>query len=310
VDLMLSFTGLGFPILIGIVAGGSQVFPDADAAIHVLNRYALYIAFPALIAAGLTGQSFSLPLDVGFWLIVPVAMAVTGAFAGLLGLWSPLKGHGGTLAMVGIFGNVAYVGLPMCERILGESSVGLASLAVSVFVLVSLLIGPMLLLAWTPGASGEGSPWKMMLRQPLLWSPLVGLGLRWTPWMGGAHDLLAPIGRSAAPVALFLLGLYLYENRRAAMRPGLSSVAHVVQKLLVFPLVLTGLCLLCLRAEVVQRDAAQVFILLGATPTAIATFALSVDFDAGQEQVAQSIVLTTLASMVTLPLVSIWVLTL
>jgi predicted permease len=50
--------------------------------------------------------------------------------------------------------------------------------------------------------------------------------------------------------------------------------------------------------------------LLGATPTAIATFALSVDFDAGQEQVAQSIVLTTLASMVTLPLVSIWVLTL
>jgi len=308
-DLLFSFVGLGFPMALGVLAAWGGLFVNPESAIGALNRYALYVAFPALIAAGLTGEAFVLPLEAAFWLIVPLAMGLTAGLAGLMGRVAWLRGQAGTLVLAGIFGNVAYVGLPLCERILGESVVGLASLAVSVFVVCSLFIGPTLLLAWSPGSTTDRSPLVAVLKQPLLWSPVVGLALRWTPWMSGAHDLLVPVGRSAAPVALFLLGLYLYENREAA-RPSISTLSHVGLKILVFPAILTGMCLLCLWNGWLGVDAAQVFILLAATPTAIATFALAVEFEVGQERVAQGIVLSTLASAITLPLVSVWVLSL
>ena len=308
VDLLFSFSGLGFPIAVGLLAGWSGLFREPDEAVGVLNRYALYIAFPALIAAGLTGASFTLPVDAGFWLFVPVAMAVTVAVAGLLGR-TVLPGKGGTLVLTGIFGNVAYVGLPLCERILGDAVLGLASLAVSIFVTCSLLAGPTLLLAWSPAGSTQKAPLGSVLWQPLLWSPVIGLALRFTPWMSGAHDLLAPVGRSAAPVALFLLGLYLFVHRAAAI-PSVASIAHVSMKIGVFPLILAGMCKVGLWGGWLQVDAAQVFILLGATPTAIATFALAVEFDVGRDDVAQAIVVSTLVSAMTLPLISTWVLTL
>ena len=308
-DLLFSFVGLGFPVFLGALAGWGGLFADPDSAIGALNRYALYVAFPALIAAGLTGEAFTVPTDPGFWLIVPVAMGLTAGLAGAMGRLPGLRGRAGTLALVGIFGNVAYVGLPLCEQVLGPSIVGLASLAVSIFVVCSLLLGPTLLLAWSPGAVADRSPLASVIRQPLLWSPLLGLVLRWTPWMAGAHDLLTPVGRSAAPVALFLLGLYLYANRSVA-RPSLAGVAHVGLKLAVFPGILALLCWVALDHGLLKMQAAQVFLLLAATPTAIATFALSVEFDSGQEDVAQGIVLSTLVSALTLPLITGWVLSL
>ncbi len=310
VDLLLSFAGLGFPILLGLVVGAAGLFRDPATAIAVLNRYALYVGFPCLIAAGLTGEGFSLPLDVGFWLIVPIAAGFTAAIGGLLGKVRGLVGKGGVLALAGMFGNVAYIGLPLCERILGEQIVGLASLAVSVFIICSLLLGPTLLLAWTPGAAGGQSPILRAFRQPLLWSPFVGLALRLTPWMHGAHDLLVPVGRSAAPVALFLLGLYLFDKRASAVTLRPVALAQIMMKILIFPAIVTPMCLMALQAGLLQVDAAQVLILLSSTPMAIAVFAFAVEFDTGQDELAQGIVLTTLFSAITLPLVSAWVLTL
>ncbi len=309
-DLLFSFIGLAIPIALGMLAGGLRLFGDPDAAIGTLNRYALYIAFPALIVSGLTRGAFTLPTDLGFWLIVPLAMLLTAGIANLVGRVPGLHERAGTLAMVGVFGNVAYVGLPLCERLLGESILGLASLSVSLFVVFSLLLGPTLLLAWSAGSETARSPMGAVLRQPLLWSPVLGLLLRWTPWMDTAHALLAPVGHSAAPVALFLLGLYLYVHRAAALTPGLAGLVHVAMRLLVFPIVLTGLVTVALQQGLLQREAAQVFVLLSATPTAIATFALAVEFEQGAEDVAQSIVLSTMVSAVTLPIVGIWVLSL
>ena len=126
--------------------------------------------------------------------------------------------------------------------------------------------------------------------------------------MDTAHVLLEPVGHSAAPVALFLLGLYLYAHRAAALKPSISGLAHVANRLFVFPLVMSALVMVAFHWGWLQKEAGQIFILLSATPTAVATFALAVEFKQGQEDVAQSIVLSTVAAGVTLPLVSIWVL--
>lgn len=294
----LAAATLALPVLLGALAGWAALFTDPETAIGNLNRYALYLAFPALIVVGLTDQAFSLPSQPWFWAVVPAAMVASAAIARLLG-----GAQAGTLALAAIFGNVAYFGLPLCTAVLGERVLGTASLAVALFVLCSLLLGPPLLVAWSPGASRR-SPWVAVLRQPLFWSPFVGLALRAIPGLSGpAHVLLEPLGRSAAPVALFLLGLYLWENRRRMSEGGRSALAHVAAKMLLFPGLLFAMVLAARAAGWTDTDAARIVLLLGATPTAIATFALAQEFGVGRERVAQAIVGTTLVSMVSLPAV-------
>lgn len=306
-DLLFSFAELGFLVLLGVVAGGTSLFTNANEAIATLNRYALYVAFPALIITGLTGDAFTLPIEWMFWFIVPVSMLLTASIAYVAGWLPQLHASRGTLAMVGVFGNVAYVGLPLCERIWGESILGLASLSVSLFVIFSLLIGASLLLAWAPRRGKGPSPISLILKQPLLWAPIIGLALRWTPWLESVNAFIAPVGHSAAPVALFLLGLYLHTHRSSVLRLGGSAMAHLAMRMLVFPIILSALAVGALHVELLTREATQVLILLAATPTAVATFALAVEFEQGKDSVAQSIVLSTVLSALTLPLVSVWV---
>lgn len=301
--LSSAFAGLALPVLLGLLAGGLRLFPDPGAAIGALNRFALYIAFPALIAVGLTGVRLDVPATPAFWLVPPAAMTVTAALAWLVAR-GPFAGQAGTLTLAGITGNVAYIGLTLCERLLGEQVLGLASLAVALFATSALALGPALLLRWS-GHGRRRSVASLLLRQPLLWSPFLGLGLRATPWRDSAHALLEPVGHSAAPVALFLLGLYLHTHRRAVTLD-LAALAHAAVKLLLFPAVVGTLCLFAHHSGWLDTAAVQVFLILAATPTAIAAFALSVEFEAGEDRVAQTIVLSTVISAFTLPVVAGW----
>ncbi len=297
----LAFAGLAFPVALGAMTGVAALFADPAAAIRDLNRYALYIAFPALIVAGLTDAAFEPPAQPWFWAVIPIAIAITVATLRLAASRVPQQVR--TLAISAIFGNVAYVGLPLCVSVLGAAVLGTTSLAVSVFVLSSLLLGPTLLIRWTPGAATDRSPWMSVARQPLFWAPFVGLGLRLLPdgALSTLHSLMSPVGASAAPVALFLLGLYLWENRSRLAHGGGSGVAHVLGKMVVFPAVMLACVLAARRLGWADDQAARIVLILSATPTAIATFALAQEFEVGADSVATAIVGSTLLAALSLP---------
>jgi len=289
---------LAVPVLLGLLSGMLGLFPRPEAALTALNRYALYIAFPALIASGLTAGAFELPTQPWFWGLLPLGMLLTVVpYA--------FTRHGGTLALTSLFGNVAYVGLPLCVAVLGDAALGTISLAVSTFVVVSLLIGPVLLVRWSPGARGR-SVWGTVLRQPLLWAPAVGLGLRLLPEPVPStfHELALPIGHSAGPVALFLLGLYIWTHRRGVVGEPVALSLHLLGKLVWFPAVITALVLGALALGWQDTTAARAMVLLACTPTAIATFSLAEELGLGQQRVAQTIVATTAVAAGTLPVVA------
>ncbi len=299
----LAFITLATPTLIGALCGRIGLFDNPDAAVTTLNRYALYIAFPALVFAGLTDASFVPPDQPGFWLLIWVAMAATAALSRLA---APV--HAGPLTLAGISGNVAYIGLPLCVSVLGDGALGTASLAVSVFILGALTLGPTLLVRW--GGGPDASPIRGVLRQPLFWAPFVGLGARLLPAsvLQPLHSLAKPLGSSAAPVALFLLGLYLWTQRARLGEGGRVAVGLVSAKLLLFP-ALVALLVWAARAAGWHDDqAARIFLIMAATPTAIAAFALANEFEIGQEPVAQGVVGSTLLSALTLPIATAMVL--
>jgi malonate transporter and related proteins len=302
VTLVWAALALVAQVLLGVLAGGLRLFPEPEAAIDHLNRYALYIAFPALVCAGLLSSELALPTTPGFWLSVPLVLAVTA-----LAARAALPRQAPTIALILAFGNVAYLGLPVVEQVLGREALPIASLSVAVHVLLALSIGPALLLRW----GGSDRPLRAVLgrvaRQPLLWAPLVGLAARPLPAQAleAMDAVLTPLGRSAAPVALFLLGLYLYVNRARMRQVDGGDVAHVMFKVVLMPALTFGLVWALAQAGWLGSLEARVLAILSAMPAAITTFAIARDLDVGAERASRAVVSTTLASALTIPL-TVW----
>jgi predicted permease len=287
------------PVVLGFLAGSLRLFREPDRAIDPLNAYALYIAFPALVCGGLASATLELPTTPGFWLVVPAVLAITVGAARIV-----LRSHAATITLMLAFGNVAYLGLPLVERTLGESALPTASLAVAIHVLLAMTIGTFLFYRWSGAAQ---APLQRVLRQPLLWAPIVGLAARLLPESARPilDALLGPLGRSAGPVALFLLGLYLYAHKDEVRRVDAADLWHALFKLGVLPALTFGLVYALRARGWIEPMEARVLFLLSAMPAAITTFSMARDAGRGEERVSRAIVLTTVVSALTIPL-ALW----
>lgn len=301
-NLVFAIIGLVLPVLLGFLSGVGKLFDDPDAAVGHLNRFALYIAFPALIFVGLAKSTTPLPADWTFWVAVPLAFCI--AAAPLKWVGDRAERSGGTLALLVSFGNVAYLGLPVVDVVLGHDAMGIAGLVVGAHVLLSLTVGPILLLRWSGDGEGValGASVRKVLKQPLFWAPVLGILSRAVPvdLRMPIVDILAPLGKAAAPVALFLLGLYVNTHlRRLKGLDGLVAL-HLAVKLAWLPLVTFAV----IQLLGLDGVTAQVLLLLSAMPPAITTFAIATEFGVGADRVAQAIVAGSILSAVTIPLVA------
>lgn len=296
---------LALPVLLGFLAARLRLVRDVDGAIAGLNGFALYFAFPALIAGGLLDSQFTVPREVGFWLAVPLTHAFAIGWAWAVARLAGRPDHAGTLALVGLFGNIAYLGLPYAIAVFGESAAGPCALIVALHVAGSMAFGPLLLARWS-GAEGGTVSWRRLVGQPLLWAPAFGLVARTLPddATGALAAVLTPLGRGAAPAALFMLGLYLYQNR-TALRPGAPGVLlHVATRLVVVPAAAAAVAVGLVALGMLQPEHAAMTVVLAAMPSAITTFAFAQEFAIGRERVAGAIVQSTVLALVTLPIVA------
>ncbi len=300
---------LALPTALGLLAGAAHLFDKPRAAVHALNRYALTFAFPALIVRSLIDPTFAPPTNAAFFLIVPLGLLLALSVILLTSqLFPSLRPFRGSAALLASFGNVAYLGLPLIAVLLGPTVVGLAALLVACHIVAGLLVGPALLLAWSPGTHADRPGLGVLLRQPLLWAPVVGLLARWLPATTGAavDSLITPVASSAAPVALFLLGLYLHGERRAVLRPSLGALVHVLTKLVVLPLCTVSALWLLSYVGPLPEGGATAALLLSTMPAAITTFSLSESLGVAEVAVAQAIVLTTLVAALVGPWLWPW----
>ena len=300
--MVSAILGLVVPAILGVMAGIWRLFSHPKTVVENLNTYALYFAFPALVARGLARADFVFPAEPGFWLLVPL---VFGSSVAMVRLFWPR--HSGTLALCLAFGNVAYLGLPLVERVLPERVFPLASLVVAVHIVIGVSLGPLLLLRWSGRESSVSDSLRRLGKQPLLWAPVAGLSSHLLPptWQGALLDLVTPLGASAAPVALFLLGFYIHSHRRELSRIDVYDALHVGAKLLLLPSLTVSVAWGASQQGWITGDQAKVFVLLSAMPAAITTFALSQELGVGQTRTSRVIVVSTLCSVLTLPLMAV-----
>jgi len=273
--------------------------------IDVLNKYALYIGFPALVVASLMHleigeQSFSklILYNSGYiifcsFLAFPVAKAFKFSLQ-----------RRRTLFLILPFGNIAYLGMPVLQNAFGEEILPVAAILSAIFIFWLLTLGIVLV-----EMNGKESFYakKLLLslaQNPLLLSVLIGLCLVYfniqLPEV--AEQTIQLFANSVTAVVLFSLGIFLGTQKFGKLKEWYQVAALVGFTMLVLPFVFYQFLLLTnfetqfLKASVI--DAAMP---LGLTP-----YALSLHYKLETTLAARIVVLGTLSSVFIIPLWMVW----
>jgi hypothetical protein len=263
-----------------------------------ISKLLLNVIMPALIVSSvITGDNLpdaSQVLD-----ILKVAMVFYGTEA-LFVLIVP-RLLGGTPGQQGVwrfglaFPNMAFIGYPVVVAMFGQEALFYAVILVLPFNLISYTLGPLML-------SGAGKFRWQQLVSPCVVSAVIALvlaltGLRPPALIG---EMLSFVGDVTVPLSLLMVGSLLASlpARQVLAVPRLWGFAVI--RLLVMPVVL---CLL-LRLLGTDTMTLNVSVVQMAMPMAINGNILSMEYGGDTECMAQATFLTTLASIVTIPMMS------
>ena len=195
-----------------------------------------------------------------------------------------------------VFSNAAYMGFPLISALFGSEGLLYASAYVTVFNI----------LLWTMGygmVSGSSSPKEVarsLLRTPVLYAMVVGLAvyLLQIPVPQLIAQPLELMANMTTPLSMVITGMLL-----AAGDLGCIVRSKPVWKLAaVRMLLIPAVCLAVFGLLGFRSMTAQVVLLLECCPSAAITSVFAVQFGHDESFAAGSVVLTTLLSIVALPL--------
>jgi hypothetical protein len=294
-------------ILAGLLAGRWRILGgEATAA---LNAFVSYFALPVLFFGTLARTPVQAVLDPQLMLGFSIVVLMTFAL-GMLSTRLAVKGGLARMSLQGIaasWGNVGYMGVPLCLAAFGEAGLPPAMLAVIVTSIISMVFGVMLIELEVAAGHGPvitflNAAWNVA-RNPLPLSIVAGI-----IWSGLALPLPTPVekwldllGAAASPCALFAIGLFLSDKsvRHGLAEAGLASLI----KLLVQPLLAAVVLPWFIDLKSVAGQAALV---MAALPTAANAFVLAKQFNVQVEQNTASVLLSTAFSVVTVSALLVW----
>jgi predicted permease len=294
-------------ILTGYLAGRWRILGgEATAA---LNAFVSYFALPVLFFGTLARTPVHTVLDptmmLGFGTVVLATFAI-----GMLSTRLAVRGGLARMSLQGIassWGNVGYMGVPLCLAAFGEQGLPPAMLAVIVTSIISMVFGVMLIELEV--AAGQGpiltffsAAWNVA-RNPLPVS--IAAGIAWSglmlPLPTPVEKWLDLLGAAASPCALFAIGLFLSDK---SLRSGLAEAGlATVIKLLLQPLLAAAILPIFIDLKSVPG---QVALLMASLPTAANAFVLAKQFDIQVEQNTASVLLSTAFSVVTVSALLVW----
>lgn len=268
------------------------------------NNYAYYIALPVLIFQSLSKLEFTRIIGSHFVLVTLLAIVLMTILVYGFGLL--LKVHQKSLAMFVVacfLGNVAFIGIPFNFLLFGQEGTVLASINSALVTFMALTLGLYLIekQIW-PG--GKKRIWLSIARiftKPIVLAVLIGLLFSFfrLSLPRAIDSTLNLIAASTSAVALFAVGIFIYGSS-LKKRIG-TSLILTLGSLVVMPAVawLTSLFFNLTPVEL------AVTILQAGMPLATMNFILAHQFHLEEETIANSILVSTLFSAVTLP-VLIW----
>jgi predicted permease len=269
--------------------------------VTILNRYGLYVGFPALIYVNLTAldrQTLIEQLPTFFMTIALITLTMLIIFV-IVRNGRVKTGFALALLLASYNGNIGYLGFPLITSVLPQSGTTIA-LIISAYTITTFTLG-LILIEAVSGQQGSFSDVLVSVsRSPFLIATGISLlvvitGIQTPAPLFKALDM---IESSASPVVLLGLGIFIHKkiHLKAIWKPTLIITAV---KMLVFPLVFLA------AGMVVPLDGHyDVAILEAMMPVGITNFALADLFPIDKEIMVSVIIITTLLTPLIFPLFS------
>ncbi|MBC7138452.1 MAG: AEC family transporter [Defluviimonas sp.] len=299
---------LPFFALIGLgwAAGRTRFFPEDATA--WLTKFVFYFALSAMLFRFAATLSLAGIFDAGFVLAYLCGSAAVWALAMAVARMrgQPLAAAA-MEAHTAMTGNTGFLGVPMLVVLLGVQAAGPVLMVLTIDLIVFSSLVTMLVTGARQGrVSGAlvGALAMGLLRNPMIMSMLAGLawsGLR-LPMPAPLAEFTQILGAAATPGALFAIGASL-AARRGAERPG-PAVWLSAAKLVLHP---AAVAVAALWVFNVEPYAAGVMIAAAALPVAGNVYILAHHYGVAQARVSAAILISTAASIVTVPAVIAWV---
>ncbi|HEY0802841.1 MAG TPA: AEC family transporter [Steroidobacteraceae bacterium] len=293
-----------FVVALGVLAAHFGIVQKSAAPLFA--AFVVGFALPLALFEGVLNVSASAIKSVPF--LIAIAAGLMAIYVVALIISQAIFHHSlsesAIQAITCAFPSMAYSGPPVLEAVVGPEGVPVVVVGNLVTSLIMIPVTLMLVEVGQGDANAKGNTTSLAARslanaikQPVVWLPIAGAALA----LGGVHlprvlylsfDL---IGKSAAGVALFALGLILYGqplrlNREVAFNALVKNVGQ--------PAAFLGLALLL----GIHGTSAKELFLTGAIPTATAASALALRYHIYSDEAAASTLLSTAGSVVTISL--------
>jgi predicted permease len=281
------------PVLICAMLGYGWARSGLPFEREFLTRIIMNIGTPCLVLNGIANLEFE-PADFATILLSAVTVLGTCAVIGVIILrliGQPLRSF---LPPV-IFGNTGNLGLPLCYFSFGDEGLGLAVAVYLIYSVSQFVFGPLF--------QGREPAWRTLVTTPMIYAALIGIVLLATDTplpqtLANTVELLAGL---AIPLMLLALG-YSLESFRIA-QPG-KAIGLAILRLVL------GTVVGIVVAELYSLEGTMrgVIIIESAMPLAVFNFLLAARYDRHPEDVAGAIVISTLISFITMPLLILFAL--
>jgi predicted permease len=285
--IVLAVLQIVAPVFILAAIGFVWVKVGLEYRVQFVTRLAMTLSVPCLIFNALVQTR----IDPAA--LTQVVLATIVAYGLLTGIaWLVVKAMRlsvRTFLAPVIFGNTGNLGLPLALFAFGDEGLGFAVVIFAVMAIYSFTFG-----IWI--VSGGGSPLKVV-KEPMVGATLLGalfLYNGWTTpvWVANTVQL---IGQMAIPLMLITLGVAV-----ARLHPAGISRAVVVSLVKVAASVACGWAVGTWFA--LPPVAFAVLVLQVTTPVAVTSYLLAEKYAPDPESVAGLVVVSTLVSVVTIPI--------
>lgn len=308
-----------FPFFALIAAGYASVqwrWLPADA-VRALNAFVLYVALPCMLfkfSAGLDLETLWRQPFLLIWGAAGIGLFLLLLLFGRLRrvLWRDLS----FVALVGVFPNTGFMGVPLLVSILGPRAAtpGVAIVMFDMIVTSSLSVATSTFdgHGWASARTALAGALRGVFSNPMLGSMLAGMFMALMHWKPGPvwHEPIWMMADAATPVALFTIGAILARSRREGSGGNRREdvVPFIAAKLALHPLMMLAAIALASRAGWgVEPWMQQALVLMAALPSASNVSFLAERMGGDAAWVARIILWTTVGAFATFTLWGWWI---
>ncbi|AVI17521.1 TPA_asm: AEC family transporter [Listeria monocytogenes] len=265
-----------------------------------LSKLTLYLMSPFLAF----NTFYTNPLTIDYAYLAIYIFALCLSLILLVSLISFLLGYNlqdrCALILASAFMNNGNYGTPVVLLVFGAVGLDIAVVLMVLQQLAMSTIGIYFAAKGSKDANGMKTVMKRVVRMPIAYGALLGLALQLlhVSLPSALMTCVKFVGDAAIPTIMIVLGMQLAVISFRRIELTKVGIALVL-KLLIAPIIAFGLTLILPVDEMTK----QIMILLAAMPTAANTTLMAVQFDTKPDLVSSATFISTVLSIITLPIV-------